>query len=313
MSRKSLLTILIFFAALASFWFFSLRKELKKTQEIVTDHQQQATDVTTTKVVTRSVASEVKSQRRQQLEAEINTMQQALSQEQQKLAERNRTLSSLASQQQQQIQQSTTDYTGQINERDARIQDLLSGMRDYRRAEQSLSERAAQDLRGQDAATKAAIAQLDDNIRIQEQMIQQTQADLDYWKINFNYVTEQEQRLAELTPLLEQQQQRLADMRAQRLELSSNLASLTQSTNSDVQAAADDYSDSQDQIYDEVRSLREEIAQLEQQQNQSHMSRISLASQVAQARRSTQAQAAQVQSLQASIEQKKAELNQLRE
>ncbi|HWU42847.1 MAG TPA: hypothetical protein VN132_05385 [Bdellovibrio sp.] len=314
MSRNSLLTILIFFFAAASLWFFSLKKDIKKTQDLVAEQQQLPTTSTLTKNVTRSVANEAKSARRDQLENEISALQQTLYDEQQKLNSKNRFLTNLKERQTQQSQQQPPSYySSQIASRDEQIQDLLSGSRDFRSAEQSLNQRAAQELRNQSSAAQLARDQLDENIRQQEALIKQTEEDLDTWKYNFGYVVEQEAHLAELSALLEAQKQRLQDMRTQRLEISATALSQSQAVNNSVQETASSYSDSQDAIYDEVNSLREEIRRLEQQRNQVHTSQMSLNSQVNQAQRDVRDQSQQVQNLQDSLQQKVQELQTLHE
>lgn len=304
MTRKTLLTILIFFIAVTSFWFFSLKKDFKETKALLNEQlsEQQPTARAVTAAAKRNLAQDVvgsiNSEKRKQTQAELEALQKTLAEEQQKLTSRQQMLASLKSRQ---AQEQPINYNSQIQERSEQISTLSSGLRDYRRAGDELSRRAAAALREQSSALNFARDQLDENIRIQEAQIRQTQEDLDYWTLNFNYLTEQHEHLNELRPLLEAQQQRLQEMRAQRLELSSTALLQTQNTVGQVQQVSGAYSQDQDDISDEIDSLRAEIQKLREDQNTKRMSLMTLSSQISQAQRDLSSQAQQIQALQNEI------------
>ncbi|WP_142694710.1 hypothetical protein [Bdellovibrio sp. NC01] len=318
MTEKSLLTILIFFVAAASFWFFSLKKDVIETKEMLTDQP------TRTRVVERTVASTPKTsqsssvasipltndEKKAAMQNELQAMQQRLADEQQKLAQQNESFNNLKALQTQQQEQPAA-YASQIQQRNTEIQELVSSLQDYRAAEADLSRRAAAALREQSSAAAVMKDQMDENIRQQELLIRQTQEDLAYWQLNYNYAPEREANLERLNATLSDQQQRLADMRAQRLEISQSALVGTQNVNDQVAMSSSSGSDDRAQINEEIMSLREEIRRLQNQQNQTKQSVTSMNTQVSQAQTALRQQAETVRALQENIRQRQQELSSL--
>lgn len=314
MTEKSLLTILIFFVAAASFWFFSLKKDVVETKEMLTDQP------TRTRVIERSVASAPKAssspvnitteERKAAMQSELQAMQQRLADEQQKLAQQNDDLNNLKALQTQQQEQPAA-YASQIRERNAEIQELVSSLQDYRAAETDLSRRAAAALREQSSAASVMKDQMDENIRQQELLIRQTEEQLAYWQLNYNYFPEREANLEQLNATLAEQQQRLADMRAQRLEISQSALTGTQNVNDQISMSSSAGSEDRAQINEEIMSLREEIRRLQNQQTQTRQSVMTMNSQVTQAQSALKQQAETVRALQENIRQRQQELSSL--
>lgn len=320
MTRKSLLTIFIFFAAIASFWFFSLKKDVKETQEMLSDQQAAATsarnpasipvvvrDANTTSTSTNTNIDD-RTQRRNQAATDLQNLSNQLSDERQRLQARGQLLNTLKSRQ---SQVQPVSYVTQIQERDDQIQDLMDGVRSFNRAETDLSRRAALALQNQNASERAARDQLDENIRTQEELIRQTQEQLDYWNLNFNYAVERQTHLDELQPLLQAQMDQLQAMRNQRLALSQDALRTTASVQDEVQGSNSDNSEQQNAMLDEIASLRDEIRAMQAQQNQSRMSYMTLNSQISQAQKDYNTQATQVQNLEEAVRQKQTELQSL--
>lgn len=316
MTRKSLLTIFIFFAAFASFWLFSLKKDVKETQEMLNDQQASATStrnpasipVVVRNANTTSTNIDDRIQRRNQAANDLQNMSNQLSDEKQRLQAREQLLNTLKSRQ---SQAQPISYATQIQERDDQIQDLMDGVRVFNRAETDLSRRAALALQSQSASERAARDQIDENIRAQEELIRQTQEQIDYWNANLNYAVERQVHLDELQPLLQTQMNQLQSMRNQRLALSQNALQTTTAVQSQVQGTNGDASEQQNAMLDEIASLRDEIRAMQAQQNQSRMSYMTLNSQISQAQKDYDSEATQVQNLEEAIRQKRAELQSL--
>ena len=147
---------------------------------------------------------------------------------------------------------------------------------DYGNREAELSRQAAMALRDQDSSSRVALAQLDENIRVQENLIRQTQDNLDYWRLNYNDLAEQRLRLSELEPLLEAQKQQLADMRQQRLDISSNVLLQTRAIQAELAQSLDGLNSDRSSTEDQINSLRAEIQSIQDARNRSeeHMSEL---------------------------------------
>ncbi len=311
MTRKSLLTILIFFVAMASFWFFSLKKEFKETKQLLSDQRPAAKPVTT-KEISRDVASVLNSEQKTQSQADLQLLQKQLDDEQKKLNANKQNLEKLKAQQAQQAQQPAINYSSQIQSNSQQIESLIAGLRDYRMTEGDLSRRATEALREQSNAVSLAKDQLDENIRVQEGLIRQTQEDITFWTYNNNYVPVQQENLDRLNALFNSQQQRLLDMRAQRIDISASALQTTQNTQADLQVISGANADDQYDMMDEIGDLRNEIRRLEAEQTKARMSLMTLNSQINQAQREYNSQAQQVKSLEDSVSKKEAELQKLR-
>jgi chromosome segregation ATPase len=155
------------------------------------------------------------------------------------------------------------------------------------------------------------LSQIDENIRMQTYLIQQTRENIEYWRLNFNYLAEQQARLDELNNILAQQNEQLDLMREQRTLVAAEALNNTQAIQLQKQEALASVAQDRQAAQGEVENLRDSIIRLQQSQREIRNSQVSLNSQLRQAQEGLQNQQAEVRSLESAIEQKKQELDSL--
>lgn len=313
MTKNTLTTLMILFVAAASFWFFSLKKDLNKTREVLLEQNQQSAPIDFPRV-NRQVVSTFSPQpefliRQKELQENIQKAQSLVEEDRQKIAAEAERIADLKSRLPQ--VNSQNNLSSLIEQNNDRIQDLLENIRDSRQAQTELSRRAEVVLQLQDSQIHLAVEQLNQDIRTQQTMIQQTRESIVYWMANNGYAVEQQAHLDELQALLDAQTQRLQELQDQRSTIAQSVLLQTQSMQGQVEQASADFSDEQGGISEEVSSLRAQIQQLRQQQNFTRTSSVGLSSQITQMQKEYDTDAAAFRTHSESLAKLQEELRQL--
>ncbi len=238
-------------------------------------------------------------------------MQEQLEQQRQRLETQRQNLQNLQSQRQEQNQTPIAGYSTQINSNNASIRDFIEELNSYDRSEAEINRRADDALKQQSSEAQVARDQIDAAIRIQESVMRQTQEEWTYWQYN-QMLSQRQAREQELLTLMETQRQDLENLRAQRLELSSQILLNSQAVQAQKDQALSDLSQNRQSLQDEISLLRDEVYRLQEDQYRTRTSQVSLGSQIQQAQRTLQQQQNQVDTLEKSMQQKADELNMLR-
>ena len=226
-----------------------------------------------------------------------------LEQEKQKLMTLRQTIQGLQQQRQEQARQTgaaNSSRMSKVTQDNEQIQNLLDILQEDRLAENDLNEAAANSLREQNSAAQAARDEVDQNIELQTQEIQRTQDQISALPFTSYIESEDEARLADLQNILAAQQQRLGELRAQRVDISANVMNQTQAvTQTTEQNKAVVVSD-EGSIRNQIESLRTEISQLQSSRGQVRSSSYSpIDSQLRQARQAYVNQEMRVRALEA--------------
>lgn len=303
MTRKNLFLIVIAFIVGVSVWIFFVNKSLKSTQEVILE---QATRPPRRVASVPSPTPAPDSAVKNQLLLEIQNLQQQIAQERQRLESQKQMLEELRVQQG--VQPGTTAISSQISGYTSEVQSFLEELGNFQYAEQDINRRATEALREQSSAAQLARDQIDENIRIQEDLIRQTREEIVYWQGNLFYVNDREARLVELELRLQTQNQQLQGMRDQRLALAAQVLENTRNLQSEKEQALADLANTRTDIQDEIASLRMEINRLQGVQYQARTSQISLRSQINQLQKDFETQARQIQTLESSMQEKERQL-----
>ncbi|WP_374079227.1 hypothetical protein [Bdellovibrio bacteriovorus] len=303
MTRKNLFLIVIAFIVGVSVWIFFVNKSLKSTQEVILE---QATQPSRRVASVPSPTPAPNTAVKNQLQSEIQNLQQQINQERQRLDSQKQMLEELRVQQS--VQPGTTAISSQISGYTSEVQSFLEELGNFQYAEQDINRRAAEALREQSSAAQLARDQIDENIRIQEDLIRQTREEIVYWQGNLFYVNDREARLVELELRLQTQNQQLQGMRDQRLALAAQVLENTRNLQSEKEQALADLANSRTDMQDEIASLRMEINRLQGVQYQARTSQISLRSQINQLQKEFETQTRQIQTLESSMQEKERQL-----
>lgn len=190
----------------------------------------------------------------------------------------------------------------------SQIQNIMMELDGYSNLEAEINRQAEGLLRAQSSALQMQLQELDNNIRVQENLTRQTLEDINAWRYNIGYVTQQQAELARLQDLLSTQTQQLELMHQQRLLMSAQALTDAQAVQLQKQEALAGLAQDRSEAQGEVESLRDSIIRLQQTQRQVRQTQVSLSSQLRQAQQNLSAQEAQVQTLQSQVQQKRQEL-----
>lgn len=214
------------------------------------------------------------------------TEQTQLDQERLALTEIQQNLADLLAQQKQQVEQIRFSYPLQIEQAKSEIQNLTEILNQYRVSESDINQSANQ-LLGQQSTNARYAAELIDS------------------EIQFR--TEEMNRLQQLTPSSSNQdqigilKQQVAELRAQRVDLSASIIAQFQSINNQAQLQKAEVRESQADVQNQIFSMRQEILQLQTQRNQMQQSSATIAEQIQQQQQALTQQQAKIKSLEESV------------
>lgn len=308
MTRDAFFYLIMALVIGISVWLFRVDKGIKKTQEFITEQAElpprRAPAATSTQI--EKIVSTQKSEAKARIQAEKESIQQRLTDERQRLDKQRQDLENLRALNQQQV---TATSSSEVLAGSNQLRELAIELRSYDNLERDINRRADEVLRQQNSEAQVIKDGLDEAIRTQENSIKQTQEQVTYWQVNYTYTTEQLSRLAEVHALLESQKQKLENLRQQRLSISSQVLANSQAIQLQKERELGDLSQRRIDLQNEILSLNEELARLQEEQNQQRMSQMSLGSQILQTQRAYQQQQEKVQVLESSLKQKNEELN----
>lgn len=314
MTKNSLFILVVILVLGFGMWFSKFGQELKRTQEIVSesndDTQRLLRRRTTATAAETTVAPSPDNRgKRNQLQQEIQSLANQLYQENQKLETQRQYISDIR--QRSQSAPAETNYRTQISSVTQEISYLTDLMRGDQMSETDIQREAQRLQVEQDASLRFYHEQMDQNIRDQEALLRNTQDEIAFWSMNNNYVNQKEARLQYLQPLLIEQTQQLQNMKVQKLEMSARALEQSQSLQAQARQVASDNTQARQDIQNEIGSLREEIQRLEYAYRQTRFSQMSAQTQVQQAERNLQGQEEVIRSIQELLREKQALLNQL--
>ena len=200
-----------------------------------------------------------------------------------KLEQLKQVLLTLRNQQSEQERQTILTYSQPITDNDNQIQTLTDLLDQHRLAENDVNEAATLRLQEQSSAEKSARDQIDQNIISLEQELRQTQNLIAYWQMQFSELDTKEDQLASLYPVLQNQESQLAQLRQQRVDISTQVLLGTQAISSATEGARAQLAANEKAIQNEITNLKESTARLLRDQDQARASSEYLAQQVRQA------------------------------
>jgi hypothetical protein len=299
-TRNSLIILVVVLVIGFGVWFTKFGQELKRTQEIVTEKNDD-----TQRLVRRRTAAVTEqtpvdnSLRKTQLQKEIQDLSTQLYQENQKLDTQRKYLDDIRNKNN--PDRVEVNYRNQISTANQEIQSLTDTLRGDRFNEAEIQREVQRISTETNAAAKFYTEQMDKNIKDQEAIIRRTQEDLEYWTGNLNYMTLRDQNVRILQQQLAAQNQQLQDMKVQRLQISAQALEQTQSAQAQAR-----------QIASENAAARADVQdQIEYAYRQTRYGQMSAQSQVNQAERNLQGQQEVIRSVQELLREKQGEFNQL--
>lgn len=235
-------------------------------------------------------------------QAQQEETRQQLTQEKQELERLRQDLDNLKSQQAQQVEKRILSYPTRISQDNQRIENMMSLLREHRLAEDDVNKTAQDYLREQSSAAQLAYEQIEQAIRSLEDSRTRTQEQIDYWN-SFPPLVQPDQkaeyeRLQNLKATLEQE---LQDLRAQKVQLSMAVLERTRAIHQMARQTKEDLIANENLIQDEIFSARNEITQIQQEQNRIRLNSGSLTEQMRKAQNDYQEQERKVKELEASL------------
>lgn len=299
----------------ASLWMVRSYKGIQSTQTQLVERVeqiQQRRPSSAPVVVTAAPDNKAVAAAKARLRSEALNLQQQLTEENRKLEQQRQALTNLQARQQESTQAPTPDsYANELRESNLQLQDFMMELNSYDRLSQDINRRADETLKAQSSQAQTIRDQMDDNIRNQQQAIQQTREQLGYWQSNFNDITTQQNQLSTLNDLLSQQEQQLELMQNEKLLLSAQTLDVPRSVQADREQALAEINSNRQDLQSEILVMRSQIQNLQEDIYQSTISETSLRRQIMQTQRAYEQQQQQVRKLEASLVEKNAELNAL--
>ncbi|KYG63102.1 hypothetical protein AZI86_15390 [Bdellovibrio bacteriovorus] len=321
MGKNTISTFSLILLIAAVMFFFHVNREAEKRAAAQIEEIEQTSIVAemprpaaTTTTTPKAPVSPTPSRQAELASGELQNLEQQLAQAQADLQVQRESVNQLATQSQSftsRMPAALGSFDLNVLRSESQVQNALMEIDAYRNLEQQINRQAEDQMRIQNSAAQAQLAQIDESIRAQELQIRQTREDIMYWNQNFN---DQTRRMAELQRLQEQldalnQQRDL--MLQQRLLIAAESLSAAQALQAGKQEALNDLQSNQANAQGNIESLRDSIIRLQQSQREIRNSQISLGSQLRQAQQALQSQETQVKSLETAVEQKRQELNSL--
>jgi chromosome segregation ATPase len=299
------LVVLVIFGV--CYYIFKIHKELKSAQETISEQQERMPASTPKSTPWSEVVSNAL---RVQKQAELQSLQTQLSAQEQNLASEQSRLSSLQTQAAAPAAQA--NYMSQIRSTNVQIQNLSDSLRDLQRQEQEINRSASQAMQNQDSAARVAREQLDEQIRAQEGLVHETQDQMAQMRFTYALPGQMPAEYDQLQEQLDAQAQVLANLRAQRVQISADVVAGKQNVQAAAQEQTNDLADQRSNIVNEIGTLRGEIVRMQGAQENQHSSQTSLSSQIFNSQKNISNQTQQIQNLQNAISTKEEELRSLR-
>lgn len=315
MTRKNFFLLGLAVVIGASVWLLYAYRGIQSTQSAIVEQAQQLQQrrpASIPVVVSPPPNNKALEATKARLRSETVNLQQQLTEENRKLEQQRRALENLRARQRENAQAPTPDtYANELRESNLQLQDFMMELSSYDRLSQDINRRADEALKAQSSQVQTIRDQIDDNIRNQQQAIQQTREQLNYWQSNFNDITAQQNQLSTLNDLLSQQEQQLELMQNEKLLLSAQALEGPRTVQAEREQALAEINDDRQGLQNEISVMRAQIQSLQENIYQSTISESSLRRQIQQTLRAYEQQQQQVRKLEASLLEKNAELNAL--
>lgn len=318
MSRNTISTFSLILLIGAVMWFFHMNRQSETIESAEPlQAEQPAIAQTMPRPTTPSSSPSTPPPippRASALSGELETLEQELAAAQEALQDQRQSFQELQGQSQGlEVRVPASDNLNavQVLRSEMEMDNVMMELDSYRNLEAQITRQAEEQIRMQNSAAQMQMQQLEDSIRTQQDLIQRTREDLQFWNSNFNNLTEQQAQLQRLQTLLDEQNLQLDLMLQQRLLISSEALSNVQAIQAQKQNALANLQEERSSAQGEIESLRDSIIRLQQSQREIRNTQISLSSQLRQAQQSLQNQEAQVRALETSVEQKRQELQSL--
>ncbi|MGE9744877.1 hypothetical protein [Bdellovibrio bacteriovorus] len=315
MTRKNFFLLGLAVIIGASIWLYFSYQGIKTTQDALVEQAERTRvrrPASIPVVMAPPPENRAVAATKARLRQEALTLQQKLLEANTTLEQSRQTLESLRARQQEESQAPSADtFSLELQNSSMELQSFMSELNSYDRLAEDINRRADEALRLQSSQAQVARAQIDENIRIQENLIRQTQSELINWQENTNDLTARQTRLEELGNLLSQQQQQLELMQNEKVLLSSQALQAPQEVQQAREQALSDLNDNRNDLQEEIAIMRSQIQSLQENIYESTTNEFSLRRQVQQAQRTLDRQQQEVRRLESSLIEKNAELTAL--
>ena len=212
--------------------------------------------------------------------------QNQLEQERFALTEIQQNLADLQAQQKQQVEQIRYSYPIQIEQAKSEIQNLTEILNQYRISESDINQSANQLLGQQSTSARYVAEQIDGEIQSRNGEINRLQVQ--------SIAPSNQDQIAIL-------QQQVAELRAQRVDVSSSILSQFQSINTQAQQQKAEVREGQVDVQDQIFSMRQEILQLQTERNQLRQLSATIVEQIQQQQLALTQQRSKIKSLEESV------------
>lgn len=315
MTRKNFFLLGLAVIIGASIWLYFSYQGIKTTQDALVEQAERTRvrrPASIPVVMAPPQENRAVAATKARLRQEALTLQQKLLEANTTLEQSRQALESLRARQQEESQAPSADtFSLELQNSSMELQSFMSELNSYDRLAEDINRRADEALRLQSSQAQVARAQIDENIRIQENLIRQTQSELINWQENTNDLTARQTRLEELGNLLSQQQQQLELMQNEKVLLSSQALQGPQEVQQAREQALSDLNDNRNDLQEEIAIMRSQIQSLQENIYESTTNEFSLRRQVQQAQRTLDRQQQEVRRLESSLIEKNAELTAL--
>lgn len=214
---------------------------------------------------------------------------QQLELERQKLALQRQSLDSLKARRDTNVQQLNNDFPLVIGTNSLQIQNLLDDLQNQRLAANDVKDNADAALREQISAAQLSRDEIDLNIQNTEQSLQRTR---DALALGMNSVlagtTDEQTRYQGLQTDLAVMTEQLRQLKEQRVNISATVYQQTRNINSLSQSQRENLTSNQNDIQQQISSLREENNRLQNQSTETRMSLMPLSQQISRAEQAYQ-------------------------
>lgn len=272
MARSNLFAILGIILCGFIAWYYqarSNRENLELKSAIQTEGASTATPVGTADGNRRSpdaADTKKKSETRVEIQNEIQNLTQQMNGARASLDTKRQKLETLMSGQSSEITQLENPQGSGVEDLDTeqdvvQIQQLNDRLNDLNAEEVLLM--AGGDSVGVEGtqATMVVRDQLDNQIRVLDDAIKETELQIQEWQNNYGYVNEQEENLARLQSQLESQNQEMEDLRTQRGNLFNDALQNTQTEQTLKEQRLSEIMNSKQSLYQEIERLRAQVSQ----------------------------------------------------
>lgn len=281
MSRSNLFAILGIILCGFIAWYYQSRTN-RENQELKTAIQRENTssaDSTGSENTRSPAASGSSTASRSEIQNEIQDVTQRMNEARAAMDEKRQRLEALMSQRStetpplenpqepENVDQDTEHDVAQIQQLNDRLNDLNSEESSLMATGDSVGVEGTQ-------ATMAARDQIDNQIRLLDDAIKETELQLQEWQNNNGYVNEKEENLSRLQSQLDSQNQEMEDLRNQRGNLFNETLQNTQAEQSAKEQRLSEITNSKQSLYQEIERLRAQVSQRQSTTYENHLSRL---------------------------------------